>query len=173
MRRQHRVRAFLPISANNGKRQPPPRFRREFASFISGLASCWDPGQGAMQQMLPPFRLGLGARLGSGRQWMSWVSLRDVVAAIQFAAECPDLAGPLNVTAPNPVTNAEFTRVLGQQLRRPAFLAVPEFALRMMFGQMADEALLASARAYPVKLQAAGFRFSFPEIRVALEKALR
>jgi uncharacterized protein len=131
------------------------------------------PGEGALRQMLPPFRLGLGARLGSGRQWMSWVSLRDAVSAIQFAAECPDLAGPLNVTAPNPVTNAEFTRVLGQQLRRPAFLAVPEFALRMMFGQMADEALLASARAYPVKLQAAGFRFSFPEIRVALEKALR
>jgi hypothetical protein len=130
------------------------------------------PGQGALQKMLPPFRLGLGARLGSGRQWMSWVSLRDVVAAILFAVERADLSGPLNVTAPNPVTNAEFTRVLGRQLHRPAFLAVPAFAARMMFGQMADEALLASARAYPVRLQAAGFQFALPEIDGALRAAL-
>jgi uncharacterized protein len=130
------------------------------------------PGQGALQKMLPPFRVGLGARLGSGQQWMSWVSLRDVVAAILFAVERQDLSGPLNVTAPNPVTNAEFTRVLGQQLRRPAFLTVPAFAMRIMFGQMADEALLASARAYPVRLQAAGFQFALPGIEGALRAAL-
>ena len=127
------------------------------------------PGHGALQQMLPPFRLGLGARLGSGRQWMSWVALADVVAATLFALESPGMSGPLNVTAPNPVTNAEFTRALGRQLRRPAFLAVPAFAVRMMFGQMADEALLASARVHPAKLQAAGFRFALPEIDVALK----
>ncbi len=131
------------------------------------------PGRGALQQMLPPFRLGLGARLGSGRQWMSWVGLADVVAAVQFALKHPDLSGPLNVTAPNPVTNAEFTSALGRQLHRPAFLTVPAFAMRAMFGQMADEALLASARAYPVKLQAAGFQFSLPTIRDALRRALR
>jgi uncharacterized protein len=130
------------------------------------------PGQGALQQMLPPFRLGLGARLGSGQQWMSWVGLADVVAAIVFALDCPALSGPLNVTAPNPVTNAEFTRALGRQLHRPAFLAVPAFAVRMMFGKMADEALLASARVQPVKLQAAGFRFALPEIEVALKAGL-
>jgi uncharacterized protein (TIGR01777 family) len=122
--------------------------------------------------MLPPFRLGLGARLGSGRQWMSWVGLADVVAAIQFALERPDLSGALNVTAPNPVTNADFTRVLGRQLRRPAFLTVPAFAVRMLFGQMADEALLASARVHPVKLQAAGFQFGLPQIDGALKAAL-
>jgi hypothetical protein len=130
------------------------------------------PGQGALEQMLPPFRVGLGARLGSGRQWMSWVGLADVVAAILFALECPDLSGPLNVTAPNPVTNSEFTRALGRQLHRRAFLAVPAFALRIMFGQMADEALLASARAVPVKLQAAGFQFSLPTVEDALREAL-
>lgn len=130
------------------------------------------PGHGALQKMVPPFRFGLGARLGSGRQWMSWVSLRDAVTAILFTLECPDLSGPLNVTAPNPVTNAEFTRALGKQLRRPAFLTVPAFAVRMMFGQMADEALLASARAYPVRLQAAGFQFALPEIDGALSAAL-
>jgi uncharacterized protein (TIGR01777 family) len=130
------------------------------------------PRQGALQQMLPPFRLGLGARLGSGRQWMSWVGLADVVAAILFVLESADLSGPLNLTAPNPVTNAEFTSALGRQLRRPAFLTVPAFAVRIMFGQMGDEALLASARVLPVKLQAAGFRFALPEIDGALEKAL-
>jgi len=130
------------------------------------------PGQGALHQLLPPFRLGLGARLGSGRQWMSWVGLPDVVAAILFALERPDLSGPLNVTAPNPVTNAAFTRALGHQLRRPAFLTVPAFAVRIMFGQMADEALLASVRVYPAKLQAAGFQFALPEIEGALRAAL-
>jgi uncharacterized protein (TIGR01777 family) len=130
------------------------------------------PRQGALQKMLPPFRVGLGARLGNGQQWMSWISLRDVVAAILFAVEHPDLIGPLNVTAPNPVTNAQFTSALGRQLRRPAFLTVPAFAVRIMFGQMADEALLASARAYPAKLQSAEFRFALPEIDGALRAAL-
>lgn len=130
------------------------------------------PGKGALQQMLPPFRLGMGARLGSGQQWMSWVGLADVVAAILFAAETPGLSGPVNVAAPNPVINAEFTRVLGNQLHRSAFLTVPAFALHLMFGQMADEALLASARVRPAKLQAAGFRFSLPLIQDAVRAAL-
>jgi uncharacterized protein len=130
------------------------------------------PGQGALQQMLPPFRAGLGARLGNGRQWMSWVGLTDVVGAILFALERTELWGPVNVTAPNPVTNAEFTRLLGRQLHKPAFLAVPAFAVRAMFGQMADEALLASARVQPAKLLASGFQFSLPEIDGALKAAL-
>ena len=130
------------------------------------------PGHGALQQMLPPFRLGLGARIGSGRQWMSWVSLADVIAAILFALEQSRLAGPVNVTSPNPVTNAEFTRALGKQLHKPAFLAVPAFAVRMMFGQMGDEALLASARVQPEKLLATGFRFSLTKIEEALSAAL-
>jgi len=130
------------------------------------------PGQGALQQMLPPFRFGLGARLGSGRQWMSWVGLADVIGAILFALERADLSGPVNVTAPNPVTNAEFTRVLGQQLSRPAFLALPAFAVRILFGQMADEALLASVRVQPEKLLTSGFRFSSPKIEEALNAAL-
>ncbi|WP_348262431.1 TIGR01777 family oxidoreductase [Telmatobacter sp. DSM 110680] len=131
------------------------------------------PGKGALQQMLPPFRVGLGARLGSGKQWMSWVALADVVAATLFALDHPELSGALNVVSPNPVTNADFTRSLGRELRRPAFLAVPAFALRIMFGQMADEALLASARVQPAKLQAAGFQFSLPEVGGALKAALR
>jgi uncharacterized protein (TIGR01777 family) len=129
-------------------------------------------GRGALQQMLPPFRIGLGARLGDGRQWMSWVSLTDAVAAVRFALEHENLCGPVNVTAPNAVTNAEFTKALGRALMRPAFLAVPRPIVRMMFGMAADEALLASSRVLPAKLQAAGFQFAMPEIDQALTAAL-
>jgi uncharacterized protein (TIGR01777 family) len=131
------------------------------------------PGNGALAKMLPPFRVGLGAKLGSGRQWMSWVAQDDVVAGILFALDHGELSGPVNVTAPNPTTNAEFTRALGRQLRRPAFLTVPALAVRLMFGPMADEALLASARVLPAKLLANGFHFSLPEIDGALKTALR
>ena len=130
------------------------------------------PGQGALQQMLPPFRVGLGARLGTGKQWMSWVALKDVLAAILFALDHAELSGAVNVTSPHPVTNEDFTRALGRELHRPAFLTVPAFALRALFGQMADEALLASARVEPAKLQAAGFQFLFAEIDSALRAAL-
>lgn len=127
---------------------------------------------GALAQMLPLFRLGLGGKLGSGRQWMSWMSLTDAVQAILFALESPSLAGPVNFSAPEPVRNADFTRILGQTLHRPAILPAPAFALRLAFGQMADEALLASARVLPAKLQAAGFAFAHPTLAQALAAEL-
>jgi len=130
------------------------------------------PNGGALGQMLPLFRLGLGGRLGSGRQWMSWISLADAVAAMLFALETPELAGAVNLTAPHPVTNAEFTRALAGELQRPAFLPAPAFALRLAFGQMADETLLASERAVPEKLLAAGFRYAHPTVGEALRAAL-
>ena len=130
------------------------------------------PGPGALEKMLPIFRLGLGGKLGSGRQWISWISLADVIAAILFALDTPSLAGPINLTSPQPVTNAEFTQALGQQLRRPAILPVPAFAIRLAFGQMADEALLASARVIPARLQSARFQFAHPTIDKAFAAAL-
>lgn len=130
------------------------------------------PGPGALARMLPMFRLGLGGRLGNGRQWMSWISLEDAMRAVLFVLEAPALAGPVNLTAPSPVTNAEFTRVLARQLRRPAFLPAPAFALRLALGQMADEALLASVRAVPTRLLVAGFRFAHPTVDKALAAAL-
>jgi len=130
------------------------------------------PEQGALKQMLPPFRAGLGARLGNGRQWMSWIGLADAVAAILFALDQKSLSGPVNLTAPNPVTNAEFTRALGNQLGKPVFLSIPAFALRLMFGQMANDAVLSSARVQPAKLLDAGFQFSTPEITAALQGAI-
>lgn len=127
---------------------------------------------GALAQMLPMFRLGLGGRLGSGSQWMSWIGLPDAVAAILFAAADPGLAGAVNVVAPHPVTNRDFTRILAARLHRPAILPAPAFALRLAFGQMADEALLASARVLPQKLNRAGFAFAEPSLEQALAAAL-
>ena len=129
------------------------------------------PG-GALAQMAPIFRLGLGGPLGSGSQWMPWVSLIDVVRAILFALETPALAGPVNITGPAPVSNAAFTRSLARLLHRPAFLPAPAFALRLAFGQMANEALLAGARAYPAKLTNAGFEFTHRTVDSALAAAL-
>lgn len=129
--------------------------------------------QGALEKLVPIFRRGLGGRLGDGRQWMSWVALEDLVRAILFASENAALRGPLNVVAPVPVTNAEFTRALARELHRPALLPVPALALRLAAGEMADEALLASARVVPQRLLTEGFQFEFPVVDLALERALR
>jgi len=130
------------------------------------------PGPGALASMVPLFRLGLGGRLGSGRQWISWISLADAIAAIVFALRTPSLAGPVNLTAPQPTTNGEFARLLGRILHRPALLPAPAFVLRLALGQMADEALLASARVLPAKLLAAGFQFTHSTVEEALDAAL-
>lgn len=130
------------------------------------------PGEGALAQMLPIFRLGLGGKLGNGRQWISWIGIGDAIAGLLFVLDTPALTGPVNLTAPNPVTNAGFTIALAKQLGRPAFLPVPAFAARLAFGQMAEEALLASARVFPRKLQDAGFGFTQPAIEGALAEAL-
>jgi len=127
---------------------------------------------GALDKMLPLFRLGLGGRLGSGRQWMSWIGLEDAVGATLFAMDTAAMAGPINVTSPEPVTNAEFTRALGRAVHRPAILPAPVFALRLALGAMTDEALLASARVVPARLQGAGFQFAHPTLDSALGAAL-
>ena len=129
--------------------------------------------EGALAKMLPIFRLGLGGRLGSGRQWMSWIGLEDAVRAIQFAMKSERLSGPVNLTAPEPVTNAEFTQALGRAVHRPAVMTVPALALRVIFGEMADETLLTSTRALPGKLMEAGFRFEHPTIQEALAAAVQ
>ena len=127
---------------------------------------------GAFKQMLPVFRAGLGGRLGSGRQWMSWIALSDLVRAILHILRTDAVEGPVNLVAPIPVTNQDFTRALGRALHRPTVLPVPSFALRAAFGEMADAALLASTRAIPERLAASGFRFELPEINAALQSIL-
>jgi hypothetical protein len=127
---------------------------------------------GALREMLTPFRMGLGGRVGSGRQYMSWIELSDAVAAIRWILDHAALAGPVNVASPNPVTNAEFAAALGRALHRPALLPTPAFALRLAFGQMADELLLASTRTVPRKLLDSGFKFRCPTLPEALRQAL-
>lgn len=127
-----------------------------------------NPAGGALAKMIPPFQFGAGGRLGSGKQWMSWVSREDCVGALHHAMQTPSIAGPMNVVAPEPVTNATFTETLGRILHRPTFAAVPAFALRAMFGEMADGTVLASQRARPSVLEASGFRFLHPTLSSAL-----
>jgi uncharacterized protein (TIGR01777 family) len=128
---------------------------------------------GALAKLLPLFRLGLGGNLGDGRAWMPWLTLRDAVGILRFCAENESITGAVNAVSPNPITNAEFTHALAAALHRPAILPAPAFALKLAFGQMANEALLASARVIPQKLLQADYAFADPYIAPALESALR
>lgn len=125
---------------------------------------------GGLARMLPAFKLGLGGPLSHGRQYWSWIALEDVNRIILHAITTSSLSGPVNVVAPSPVTNREFTQTLGKVLKRPAFLPVPAFALRLLFGPMADEALLASTRVHPTKLERSGYRFIYPQLEQALQE---
>ncbi len=127
------------------------------------------PEGGALPRMLPPFRLGVGGPIGSGRQWMSWIALDDVLGVLLHALATESLAGPANAAAPNPVTNAEFARTLGRVMGRPALFRVPALAIRAVFGAMGQGTILASQRAVPARLLETGYAFRYP----ALEGALR
>ena len=127
---------------------------------------------GALAKMLTPFKLGLGGKIGSGQQWTSWIHVDDIVGAIHHALHTESMSGPVNLVAPNPARNEEFTRTLASVLRRPAFFQVPVFAARLVFGQMADELLLGSERVQPAKLLATAYAFRFTDLRAALEDLL-
>jgi hypothetical protein len=127
---------------------------------------------GALAKMLLPFWLGAGGRIGSGRQYMSWIAIGDAVGAIQYAMENEALRGPVNAVAPNPVTNQEFTLALGRALRRPTLFPMPELAARLLFGEMADALLLSSTRVVPERLKSAGYRFRHPALDAALRHLL-
>jgi len=127
---------------------------------------------GALAKMLPPFRMGLGGRVGDGRQWMPWIDISDVAGAILHVLSNDTLRGPVNVVSPNPVANAEFTKILAAVLSRPAIFPMPAFAARLAFGQMADELLMASQRVVPSKLLASGYVFRQPDLRASLSAIL-
>tara|TARA_R110002094_G_scaffold102759_2_gene102421 strand:+ start:2092 stop:3027 length:936 start_codon:yes stop_codon:yes gene_type:complete len=126
---------------------------------------------GALARMLLPFRLGIGGRLGNGKHWMSWISLHDLVRVILRSLIDDELRGPINVVAPTPVSNREFTRTLGKVLRRPTVLPVPAFMLRLLLGELTD-VLLGSQRARPCRLLAAGFEFAHADLETALRSSL-
>ncbi len=127
---------------------------------------------GALAKMLLPFRLGFGGRIGSGRQYVSWTTLEDLVGAIDCAITNERLTGPINATSPQPVTNAEFTKTLGRALRRPTLLPVPAFAARLAMGEMANDLLLSSTRVEPTKLLETGYTFHHPDLEGALRHIL-
>jgi len=126
---------------------------------------------GALARLLPLFRVGAGGRLASGRQWMSWIHIDDAVSLILFAIENAALRGPVNATAPNPVTNADFTRTLARTLHRPAIFPAPAFALKLALGEM-SQVLLDSQRVLPAAAQAAGFKFRYPGLTAAFGSLL-
>jgi uncharacterized protein (TIGR01777 family) len=128
---------------------------------------------GALAAMLTPFKFGVGGVIGNGQQWMSWISLDDVVGIVNYALQNEHLRGAINVVSPNPVTNEEFTKTMGDVLYRPTFLPLPEFAVNFVFGEMGDALLLDSTRVIPKRLEEAGFEFKFPELRPALEHAVK
>ncbi len=128
---------------------------------------------GALQKMLLPFRLGLGGKTGSGRQWMSWIEMDDMVRAALWILNHDSLSGAVNMVAPNPVTNAEFTKTFAAVLSRPAIFSMPAFAVRLVFGEMGKETLLGSQRVEPAKLIASGYAFQQPDLRQALEEILK
>ena len=127
---------------------------------------------GALPSMMLPFKLGAGGRIGNGQQWVSWVTLEDVVQALRFAIEKNSVRGAINVVAPNPTRNTEFTTVLAGTMHRPAFFPAPAFALRLVLGEMADALLLSSQRVVPKRLEESGFVFTYPDLRTALGATL-
>ncbi|MBC8029469.1 MAG: TIGR01777 family protein [Pyrinomonadaceae bacterium] len=132
-----------------------------------------DKDGGALAKMLPPFRMGVGGRIGSGKQWMSWIALDDVIGALKFALVSETLSGPVNFVAPNPVTNAEFTKTLGKALSRPTIFPIPAFGVRLVFGEMADALLLSSQRVEPGQLKTSAYPFKYSQLDAALQHIMR
>ena len=131
------------------------------------------PDGGALKQMLTPFKLGLGGKVGSGQQWMSWITLKDIKGGIDHTYHHPRLTGPLNFVSPEPVRSEDFTKMLSKVLGRPHFFPVPAFAAKLAFGQMADELLLSSEKVFPKKLQESLYLFKHPFLEEALKELLQ
>jgi uncharacterized protein (TIGR01777 family) len=136
----------------------------------TGIALSKDGG--ALAQMITPFSFGVGGVVGSGKQWMSWIELDDLISVINFTLENERARGAVNATAPNPATNETFTKTLGEVLNRPTFIPIPEFGVKFMFGEMGETLLLQGNRVLPKKLEDLGFTFKYPELKEALKKAM-
>ena len=161
---------FLADVAQAWEASAAPAVERGIRTVLARFGIVLGAAGGALEKMLPPFKLGAGGRLGSGKQWMSWVTLDDVVAAIDYAITSDRVIGPVNVVAPHPVTNADFTHELGAALHRPSVATVPAFALRFAYGEMGEAVLLASQRVVPAALERAGFLFKHTILGDALKQ---
>ena len=168
-----RGRGFLADLARDWEQAAAPAVAAGIRVVHTRFGIVLSPRGGALAKMLPPFRMGLGGQVGNGRQVMSWIALDDVLSVMSHAIAHDSLSGPVNVVSPNPVTNAEFTRLLAQALGRPAVLPLPAFAARLLFGEMADALLLGGARVIPRRLEDTGFRFAYPRLEQALQHLLK
>ncbi|MBP1625449.1 MAG: uncharacterized protein H6Q07_3471 [Acidobacteria bacterium] len=166
-------KGFLADLCREWETATEPASARHIRVVIPRLGMVLSPGGGALRLMLPIFRLGAGGRIGSGRQYMSWIAIDDLVGVIDHAIHCEGLRGPVNAVSPNPVTNQVFSKTLGAVLSRPALFALPAFAARLALGQMADEVLLSGARVSPAKLTGSGYSFVFPHLEGALRHVLK
>jgi uncharacterized protein (TIGR01777 family) len=150
-----------------------PASEKGIRTVLARFGIILDRNGGALAKMLTPFRMGVGGRVGDGRQWMSWIALDDVVGALKFLSRDAAVSGPVNFVAPRPETNADFTRTLGRVLSRPTIFPMPAFAARLAFGEMADALLLSSQKVEPTVLENRGFAFYWPRLEPALEHLLR
>jgi uncharacterized protein (TIGR01777 family) len=149
-----------------------PAAEKGIRTVLTRFGIILDPDGGALAKMLTPFRMGIGGRVGHGRQWMSWIALEDVVNGLKFLMRDRPVSGPVNFVSPHPVTNSEFTKSLGHVLSRPTFFPVPAFGARLAFGEMADALLLASQRVEPSVLTNRGFAPFWPRLEPALKRML-
>ena len=145
-----------------------PAVEKGIRTIYTRFGIILDPNEGALGKMLPPFRMGVGGRVGDGKQWMSWIALDDVVNGLKFLIEDELVQGPVNFVAPEPVRNTEFTATLGRILKRPTFFPIPAFGARLAFGEMADALLLSSQKVEPSVLEDKGFMFTWPTLEPAL-----
>lgn len=164
---------FLPDTARDWEAATQPAVNAGMRVALLRFGMILARHGGALPKMLTPFRLGAGGRVGHGRQFWSWVSLDDAIRAIQYALVTDQLRGPVNVVAPHPVTNLEFTKTLGRVLSRPTMFPMPAFAARLALGEMADALLLSSARVHPERLRQCGFEFRHPTLEAALHHVLQ
>jgi uncharacterized protein len=165
-------KGFLPDVCIEWEKATRPAVEQGIRTVYTRFGLILDANGGALEKMLMPFRMGIGGKVGGGKQWMSWIALADVVNGLKFLIADTSARGPVNFVAPNPVTNAEFTRTLGRVLSRPTFLPVPAFGVRLAFGEMADALLLASQRVEPSVLKDKGFPFNWPTLEPALRRIL-
>jgi uncharacterized protein (TIGR01777 family) len=164
---------FLPDLCREWEEATEPASRKGIRVVIPRLGTVLSPKGGALALMLPIFRLGIGGRIGSGRQYMSWIAMDDLIGVFHHAIRCESLQGPVNAVSPNPVTNLIFSKTLGHVLSRPVLFALPSLAARVVFGEMADEALLASAKVSAARLKDSGYQFRFPGLEDALRNAFQ
>jgi uncharacterized protein (TIGR01777 family) len=163
---------FLADVCQQWEKAASPAAEKGIRTLLARFGIILAENGGALAKMLTPFQMGIGGRIGNGKQWMSWIALDDVVGAIRFMLLDQSVNGPVNFVAPFPVTNAEFTKTLGSVLSRPTFLPIPAFGVRLAFGEMGDALLLGSQKVEPAVLKARGFSFTLPRLEFALKHIL-